>query len=183
MNDSIHAYDGIANEEITETRTVSYKNGTITHEYTLEYNEDMIVDMPFIGSGDKADLAFLQELLKESPEYISKYNIIDINNGNVSAVSNNPQCWYRDAMYYFHKLLDKHPGAFSNDTANGNVNNRWRIEYGFNPIVDRQFVDYFGKYEECMGEMLDHHHIGRDGQCIALPESIHRGVNGIHDAE
>ncbi len=61
--------------------------------------------------------------------------------------------------------------------------NRWRIEYGFNPIVDRQFVDYFGKYEEGMGEMLDHHHIGRDGQCIALPESIHRGVNGIHDAE
>ena len=49
--------------------------------------------------------------------------------------------------------------------------------------MDRQFASHFPQYKEYTGETLVHHHIGQDGQAVALPQSIHKGYGEIHTVE
>jgi hypothetical protein len=52
-----------------------------------------------------------------------------------------------------------------------------------NPLVDSHFARYFPQYSDYLGDSLCHHHIGEDGQAVAIPESMHKGHGEIHNLE
>lgn len=88
----------------------------------------------------------------------------------------NSQGWERSSSYYFKVLQSQHPEYFSKK-------NNMLIESGKSPVVDKKFADNFPQYKEYKGETLVHHHIGQDGQAVALPQSIHKGYGEIHTVE
>ena len=85
----------------------------------------------------------------------------------------NSQGWERSSSYYFKELQEQHPELFSKK-------NNMLIKSGRSPVVDVKFTDAFPEYK---GETLVHHHIGQDGQAVALPQSIHKGYGEIHTVE
>ena len=85
----------------------------------------------------------------------------------------NSQGWERSSKYYFNALKEQCPEAFSKK-------NSYRIEHGEAPRVDRTFINSFPQYKGFINEQLIHHHIGKDGQAVALPQSIHKGSGEIH---
>ncbi|MBO6242000.1 MAG: hypothetical protein J6O61_14440 [Butyrivibrio sp.] len=85
----------------------------------------------------------------------------------------NSQGWERSSNYYFKELLSKHPEVFSKK-------NNLRIDNGESPRVDARFVKCFPQYKGYENETLIHHHIGKDGQAVALPQSVHKGSGEIH---
>lgn len=88
----------------------------------------------------------------------------------------NSQGWERSSSYYFKELQSQHPEYFSKK-------NNMLIETGKSPVVDKRFADNFPQYKEYKGETLVHHHIGQDGQAVALPQSVHKGYGEIHAVE
>lgn len=87
--------------------------------------------------------------------------------------NSNSQGWERSSSYYFKELQGKHPEFFSKK-------NTIRIEKGESPRVDTQFVKNFPQYKGYENEILIHHHVGKDGQAVAVPQSIHKGSGEIH---
>ncbi len=85
----------------------------------------------------------------------------------------NSQGWERSSTYYFKKLQSKHPEIFSKK-------NTARIEIGESPRVDACFVKNFPQYRGYENETLIHHHVGKDGQAVAIPQSMHKGSGEIH---
>lgn len=85
----------------------------------------------------------------------------------------NSQGWERSSTYYFKELQSKHPEIFSKK-------NTARIENGESPRVDARFVKNFPQYKGYENETLIHHHVGKDGQAVALPQSMHKGSGEIH---
>ena len=95
------------------------------------------------------------------------------NNGK----SNVNSCgWKRDSRYYFKQLLNRHPEYFSEE-------NKWSLEDGISPLCDKVFIDYFPEYKPFLGDKLIHHHIGEDGQSVALPAGLHTGYGIVHNVE
>ena len=90
--------------------------------------------------------------------------------------STNAQGWLRDQSTYFNALIVYHPDAFSE-------RNKKLIKERRAPFCDKKFTDYFNVYKGYEGNKLVHHHIGRDGQAIALPQDLHVGTGGVHMAE
>ncbi|GAP40240.1 HNH/Endo VII superfamily nuclease toxin with a HHH motif [Flexilinea flocculi] len=90
--------------------------------------------------------------------------------------SSNSQGWDRNSSYYFENLLHNHPEYFSKK-------NMIRINNNQSPKVDSQFVKNFPQYKGYENELLVHHHIGKDGQAVAIPASIHKGSGEIHRVE
>lgn len=88
----------------------------------------------------------------------------------------NAQGWDRNADSYFRKLLNEHSDWF--DTQNTK-----RILNGESPIINDTFLEHFPQYEEFWGQKLIHHHAGEDGQAFAVPEGVHVGEGGVHNAE
>lgn len=88
----------------------------------------------------------------------------------------NSQGWERSSTYYFKELQEKHPEIFSRK-------NKARIENGESPRVDACFVRNFPQYKGYENETLIHHHVGKDGQAVAVPQSIHKGSGEIHKYE
>ena len=88
----------------------------------------------------------------------------------------NSQGWERDQKYYFNELSTRHPEYFSEK-------NKKNIENGKAPIVDGRFIKHFPEYKSFKGETLVHHHIGGDGQAVAIPKSMHKGFGEIHNEE
>ena len=91
-------------------------------------------------------------------------------------INANSQGWERSSSYYFKSLQSTHPEYFSKK-------NNALIEMGKAPVVDAKFAESFPQYKEYKGETLIHHHIGGDGQAVALPQSIHKGYGEIHSVE
>ncbi len=85
----------------------------------------------------------------------------------------NSQGWERSSVYFFKELQTNHPEIFSK------INNV-RIDNGESPRVDAKFVKSFPQYKGYENETLIHHHIGKDGQAVALPQSMHKGSGEIH---
>lgn len=106
--------------------------------------------------------------LAHSPSLIVDMRYIGEDKSNA-----NSQGWERSSKYYFNALKNQCPEAFSKK-------NRYRIEHGEAPRVDRQFINSFPQYKGFVNEQLIHHHIGKDGQAVALPQSIHKGSGEIH---
>jgi len=86
------------------------------------------------------------------------------------------QGWERSGSFYYQELKSVHPEFFSMKNSN-------RIENGESPKVDAQFVKNFPQYKGYENEVLIHHHIGGDGQAVAVPSSIHKGSGEIHNPE
>lgn len=85
----------------------------------------------------------------------------------------NSQGWERSSTYYFREIQGKHPEIFSKK-------NTARIERGESPRVDACFVRSFPQYKGFENETLIHHHVGKGGQAVAIPQSIHKGSGEIH---
>ena len=88
----------------------------------------------------------------------------------------NSQGWEESRSNYFQQLQSEHPEYFSKE-------NTALIKDGKSPYIDQQFTENLPQYEEYTGEKLIHHHVGGDGQAVAVPQSIHRGYGEIHNPE
>jgi len=88
----------------------------------------------------------------------------------------NSQGWERSSVRYFKELQRSHPEYFS-------AKNTARIANGESPRVDRRFTEHFPQYKGYNNQTLVHHHVGGDGQAVALPQSVHKGWGEIHTVE
>ncbi len=105
------------------------------------------------------------ESLKVEMQYLGK--------GNPSA---NAQGWERSSSRYFNTLLQNHPEMFSKK-------NEARVRAGHNPLVDQKMINANPGWARYRGQPLVHHHIGGDGEAVALPKNAHKGKGEIHNAE
>lgn len=99
--------------------------------------------------------------------------VIDMRYKGKGISTSNSQGWERNSGYYFKELFSRHPEFFSKKNMN-------RLSKGESPIVDATIVKYFPQYRDYKNEVLIHHHIGKNGQAIAIPASIHKGSGEIH---
>ena len=90
--------------------------------------------------------------------------------------SGNSQGWERNHVYYFNTLQSKHPEFFSKK-------NTRRIAARLSPRIDATFLRYFPQFKGFENEVIVHHHIGSDGQAVAVPQSLHKGYGEIHVIE
>jgi hypothetical protein len=89
----------------------------------------------------------------------------------------NSQGWERDSNKYFKELYEMHPEYFSDS-------NKVRIMNNKAPIVNEKFLKYFPEYVDYKTQILVLHHIGGDGQMVAIPQDIHsKGFGEIHNVE
>lgn len=88
----------------------------------------------------------------------------------------NAQGWERNSHKFFSELAKAHPEYFSKK-------NLQRIENHTAPIADARFAASFPQYEQYKGQGLIHHHVGRDGQAVAIPSGMHSGQGEIHRVE
>ena len=91
--------------------------------------------------------------------------VIDMRYKGKGISTSNSQGWERNSGYYFKELFSRHPEFFSKKNMN-------RLSKGESPIVDATIVKYFPQY-----------HIGKNGQAVAIPASIHKGSGEIHNYE
>lgn len=99
--------------------------------------------------------------------------VIDMKYKGKTASNSNSQGWERNSGYYFKELFKRHPEFFSKKNIN-------RLSKGESPIVDATIVKYFPQYQDYKNEVLIHHHIGKNGQAVAIPASMHKGSGEIH---
>ena len=102
--------------------------------------------------------------------------VIDMRYKGKGISTSNSQGWERNSGYYFKELFSRHPEFFSKKNMN-------RLSKGESPIVDATIVKYFPQYRDYKNEVLIHHHIGKNGQAVAIPASIHKGSGEIHNYE
>lgn len=102
--------------------------------------------------------------------------VVDMKYTGRNDSKSNAQGWERDSKGFFQQLRDNHPEYFSKK-------NNVAIETGSSPKVDAQFVKNFPQYKGYEGQTLVHHHIGGDGQAVAIPQSMHKGFGEIHNVE
>lgn len=102
--------------------------------------------------------------------------VVDMKYTGRNDSKSNAQGWERDSKSFFQQLRDNHPEYFSKK-------NSVAIETGSSPKVDAQFVKNFPQYKGFEGQTLVHHHIGGDGQAVAIPQSMHKGFGEIHNVE
>lgn len=88
----------------------------------------------------------------------------------------NAQGWKREKKDYFNKLLAEHSEWFDEE-------NTKLITKGKSPVINKTFLNFFPDYAPFEGQKLIHHHAGEDGQAFAVPEGVHVGEGGVHNAE
>ena len=88
----------------------------------------------------------------------------------------NAQGWERDNSKYFSALSQNNPEMFSKK-------NLVRIQSGHAPVVDQKMIDAIPEWEQFRNQRLIHHHIGGDGEAVALPQNMHKGHGEIHNIE
>lgn len=101
---------------------------------------------------------------------------VDMKFSGKTQPSSNSQGWERSSTKYFQQLHQNHPEMFS-------AKNVARIQNNQAPIVDQKIIDHNPQYAQFKGEQLVHHHVGGDGQAVAVPRSIHKGFGEIHNHE
>ncbi|MDR1321657.1 MAG: hypothetical protein LBK56_09575 [Gracilibacteraceae bacterium] len=102
--------------------------------------------------------------------------VIDMRFKGAAGSGVNSQGWERNQSYYFRQLQSAHPEYFDRT-------NTTRIANGQAPSVNKQFLEHFPEYGDFKNQNLIHHHIGKDGQAVALPTGAHRGSGEIHNHE
>ena len=132
-----------------------------------------------ISQSDLSQRAWAQNAHQELVPYTANHSlglVVDMPFVGVGGKSTNAQGWLRSSQYYYGELSKQHPEYFSSANTD-------RISEGLVPRVDEQFVRYFPEFDGFQGDKLIHHHIGEDGQVVAIPQSLHNGYGGIHNIE
>ena len=133
--------------------------------YSKEVIDNLETTYSVNGSGCEYTLNHPLSLIVDA-EFIGK-----------SSNYSNSQGWERDSNKYFKELYEMHPEYFSDS-------NRVRIMNNKAPIVNDKFLKYFPEYTDYKTQILVLHHIGGDGQMVAIPQDIHsKGFGEIHNVE
>lgn len=133
--------------------------------YAYEGIPDQVLDKQHTTSTGEQYTLRHNEALKVEMAYLGK--------GDPHA---NSQGWERDSGKYFKTLYQNHPEMFSKK-------NVARIQEGHAPIVDQKMIAQNPSWAQYTNQPLVHHHIGGDGEAVAVPKNIHKGQGEIHNQE
>lgn len=133
--------------------------------YSYEGISDDVLDKQHITSTGEHYTLRHNENLKVEMQYVGK--------GNSRA---NSQGWERNSTKYFDTLYHNHPEMFSKKNAA-------RIKEGQAPIVDQKMITVNPGWAQYRNQPLVHHHIGGDGEAVAVPQNAHKGQGEIHNHE
>ncbi len=106
--------------------------------------------------------------------------IVDMNFVGKGSGPKNSLGWEESADRYFQALYERDPELFTGEA------NRAAVVGGKvrgAVFVDEQWAQKYPQYRPFLGEQLQHHHIGQDGQAVALPAPIHYAYGVIHSEE
>lgn len=133
--------------------------------YAYEGIPDQVLDKQHTTSTGEQYTLRHNEALKVEMTYLGK--------GDPHA---NSQGWERDSGKYFKTLYQNHPEMFSKK-------NVARIQEGHAPIVDQKMIAQNSSWAQYANQPLVHHHIGGDGEAVAVPKNMHKGRGEIHNQE
>lgn len=133
--------------------------------YSYEGVSDDVLDKVHTTSTGETYTLRHSESLKVEMQYLGK--------GNSNA---NSQGWERNSAKYFDSLYQSHPEMFSKK-------NMARVKDGHAPIVDAKMIAHNPGWEQYRNQLLVHHHIGGDGEAVAVPKNAHKGQGEIHNHE
>lgn len=133
--------------------------------YSYEGVSDDVLDKVHTTSTGETYTLRHSESLKVEMQYLGK--------GNSNA---NSQGWERNSAKYFDTLYQSHPEMFSKKNAA-------RVKDGHAPIVDAKMIAHNPGWEQYRNQPLVHHHIGGDGEAVAVPKNAHKGQGEIHNHE
>lgn len=133
--------------------------------YSYEGVSDDVLDKVHTTSTGETYTLRHNESLKVEMQYLGK--------GNSNA---NSQGWERNSAKYFDSLYQNHPEMFSKKNAA-------RVKDGHAPIVDAKMIVHNPGWEQYRNQPLVHHHIGGDGEAVAVPKNAHKGQGEIHNHE
>lgn len=133
--------------------------------YSYEGVSDDVLDKVHTTSTGETYTLRHSESLKVEMQYLGK--------GNSNA---NSQGWERNSAKYFDSLYQSHPEMFSKKNAA-------RVKDGHAPIVDAKMIAHNPGWEQYRNQPLVHHHIGGDGEAVAVPKNAHKGQGEIHNHE
>lgn len=133
--------------------------------YSYEGVSDDVLDKVHTTSTGETYTLRHNESLKVEMQYLGK--------GNSNA---NSQGWERNSAKYFDSLYQSYPEMFSKKNAA-------RVKEGHAPIVDAKMIAHNPGWEQYRNQPLVHHHIGGDGEAVAVPKNAHKGQGEIHNHE
>ena len=133
--------------------------------YSYEGISDDVLDKVHTTSTGETYTLRHSENLKVEMKYLGK--------GNSNA---NSQGWERNSAKYFDSLYQSHPEMFSKKNAA-------RVKDGHAPIVDAKMIAHNPGWAQYRNQPLVHHHIGGDGEVVAVPKNAHKGQGEIHNHE
>lgn len=153
LNITVYAWDGVDMEDLSALYDLYKADGT------YYYKGEAIISPWY-----REELVVNMEFKGQSPTSIRPATI-------------NAQGWERSSTAYFDEMLKNHPEYFSEKNVDLIKVKRK------SPIIDETFVEFFPEYEAFIDQKLVHHHIGEDGQAVAVPEGAHSGHGGLHNIE
>lgn len=133
--------------------------------YSYEGVSDDVLDKVHTTSTGETYTLRHNESLRVEMQYLGK--------GNSNA---NSQGWERNSAKYFDSLYKSHPEMFSKKNAA-------RVKDGHAPIVDAKMIAHNPRWKQYRNQPLVHHHIGGDGEAVAVPQNAHKGQGEIHNHE
>ena len=133
--------------------------------YSYEGISDEVLDKVHTTSTGETYTLRHNDNLKVEMQYLGK--------GNSNA---NSQGWERNSTKYFDSLYQSHPEMFSKKNAA-------RVKEGHAPIVDSKMIACNPGWAQYRNQPLVHHHIGGDGEAVAVPQNAHKGQGEIHNHE
>lgn len=133
--------------------------------YSYEGISDDVLDEVHTTSTGETYTLRHSDSLKVEMQYLGK--------GNSNA---NSQGWERNSSKYFDSLYQNHPEMFSKKNAE-------RVKNGHAPVVDSKMIAYNPEWAQYKRQPLVHHHIGGDGEAVAVPQNAHKGQGEIHNYE
>lgn len=133
--------------------------------YSYDGIPDSVLDKQHTTSTGETYTLRHNESLKVEMSYVGK--------GKTNA---NAQGWERNSQKYFEALYQKHPEMFSKKNAA-------RVKDGQSPIVDQKMISHNPDWAQYRNQPLVHHHIGGNGEAVAVPKNAHKGSGEIHNPE
>jgi len=88
----------------------------------------------------------------------------------------NTQGWESDQRVYWSAVMERCPQCLDSK-------NQKRLADGHCPRVNKTFIDYFPQYKDFNEQKLYHHHIGGNGDAVAMPKDAHTGFGEVHNIE
>jgi hypothetical protein len=90
----------------------------------------------------------------------------------------NVQGYLRDSKYFW-----EHYVSNKNWAVHLSRDNQTLISSGDSPIVDDTWIRHNPQHAPYKGDKLIHHHIGQGSRTVAIPETLHRAHNVLHQKQ